>query len=124
MLGQTKYLKAPKSSEGALQYMVNKTLFTGNYIAEDSLGKTCTLKFTNDGLVNGLLSYKKYYVLTDFVAGPENSVDEVCFDIQTNNQRCYAFDIKGDTIKLYDVKENADQDTLQRGQLKYKLVKL
>jgi len=124
LLGQTKYLKAPKSSEGALQYMVNKTLFTGNYIAEDSLGKTCALKFTNDGLVNGLLSYKKYYVLTDFVAGPENSTDEVCFDIQTNNQRCYAFDIKEDTIKLYDVKENADQDTLQRGQLKYKLVKL
>lgn len=123
LIGQTKYLRAPKNSDGALQFMVNKTLFAGNYTAEDSSGNTSVLKFTNDGLVNGLPGFKKYYVLTDFVAEPENNVDEVCFNIQTNNQRCYAFEIKEDTIKLYDVKESADQDTLQRGQLKYKLVK-
>jgi len=123
LIGQTKYLRVPKNSEGALQFMVNKTLFAGNYKAEDTFGKVSVLKFTNDGLVTGLPVFKKYYVLTDFVAGPENNVDEVCFDIQTNHQQCYAFEIKGDTIKLYDVKESADQDTLQQGQLKYKLVK-
>lgn len=123
LIGQTKYLRVPKNSEGALQFMVNKTLFAGNYKVEDSSGNLSVLKFTNDGLVTGLPVFKKYYVLTDFVAGPENNVDEVCFDIQTNNQQCYAFKIKGDTIQLYDVKESADQDTLQRGQLKYKLVK-
>ena len=93
LIGQTKYLRASKNSEGALQFMVNKTLFTGNYKAEDSSGKISVLKFTSDGLVTGLPGFKKYYILTDFVAGPEN-VDEVCFDIQTNNQQCYAFKLK------------------------------
>lgn len=123
LIGQTKYLRASKNSESALQFMVDKTLFAGSYKTEDSSGKTLVLKFTNDGLVTGLPGFKKYFVLADFVAGPENNVDEVCFDIQTSNQQCYAFEIKGDTIKLYDVKESAGHDTLQRGQLEYKLVK-
>ena len=121
LIGHTKYLKAPKNSEVPLQYMVNKTLFTGSYKAEDSSGKMSILKFTSNGQVDGLPSYNKYYVLTDFVAESENSVDEVCFDIQTNNQRCYGFNIKADTIKLYDVKES--NDTTQLGELKYKLVR-
>lgn len=122
-LGQMEYKRAPKSSESALQYMVNKTLFAGNYNAFDSSGQILTLNFSNDGLVSGLPNYKKYYVLTDFVAEPENSLDEVCFDIQTANQRCYAYEIKGDTIKLYHLKESEDYNSLKHGQLKYKLVK-
>ena len=106
LLEQMEYKKAPKSSESALQYMVNKTLFSGNYKTVDSSGQTLTLNFSNDGIVTGFPSYKKYYVLTDFVAGPENNLDQVCFDIQTYNQRCYAYEIKGDTIKLYDTKKS------------------
>src|SRR5450432_1673859 len=115
IIGQTKYLRAPKSSEEALQFMVNKTLFAGNYKAEDSSGKISVLKLTNDGIATGLPDFKKYYVLTDFVGGPETNFDEVCFDIETKNQRCYAFEIVGDTTNLYDVKENTEQETLQRG---------
>lgn len=121
ILNKTKYLKAPKNSEGALQYMVNRTLFAGSYKAQDSSGNISLLKFTNDGRVEDLLSYKKYYVLTDFVTEPEKSVDEVCFDIQTSNQKCYGFIINADTIKLYDVKES--QDSSQFGELKFKLIK-
>lgn len=62
-------------------------------------------------------------MFTDFIAGPKNNVDEVCFDIQTKNQRCYAFKIIGDTINLCHVIESIAQDTLQLGQLKYKLVR-
>jgi hypothetical protein len=123
LIGQKKYLRAPKNSKEVLQFMVNKTLFAGNYKAEDSSGKISVLKFTDDGIVTGLPGFKKYYVLTDFVAGPENNIDEVCFDIQTNNQQCFAYKIVGDTIKLYDVIESVSQDTLVRGQLKYKLVR-
>lgn len=111
----------PENPEGALQYMVNKTLFAGSYKAEDSSGNTSILKFTSDGQVDGLPNFKRYYVETDFVAASEYSVDEICFDIQTNNQRCYGFIIKGDTIKLYDVKES--QDSLQLAELKYKLAR-
>jgi hypothetical protein len=121
LLNKTKYLKAPKNSEGTLQYMVNKTLFAGSYKAQDSSGSISLLKFTNDGRIEGLPNYKKYYVLTDFVAEPEKSVDEVCLDIQTSNQKCYGFIINADTIKLYDVKES--EDSSQFGELKFKLVK-
>lgn len=123
LLGQIKYKKVPKNSESALQYMVNKTLFSSNYKTVDSLGQTLTVNFSNDGNVTGLPNCKKYYVLTDFVAGPENNLDQVCFDIQTDNQRCYAYEIKGDTIKLYDTKESEDHIDLLLGQLKYKLIK-
>ena len=123
LIGQTRYLRTPKNSAGALQFMVNKTLFAGNYKTEDSSGNISVLEFANDGLVAGLPGFKKYYILTDFVAGPENNVDEVCFDIQTNNQQCYTFEVKEDTIMLYEVKESAGQDSLIRGQPKYKLIK-
>jgi len=123
LLGQMEYKKAPKSPESALQYMVNKTLFSGNYKAVDSSGQPLTLNFSNDGIVTGLPNYKKYYVLTDFVAGPENNLDQVCFDIQTANQKCFAYEIKGDTIKLHDTKESSDHIDLLLGQLKYILIK-
>jgi hypothetical protein len=121
VIHQTKYLKASKNSEGALQYIVNKTLFAGNYQAEDSSGKMSLLKFTNDGQVVGLPSYKKYYLLTDFVAESEDRFDQVCFDINTKNQRRLGFSIVGDTIKLFEVKEGLDSSQL--GELKYRLVR-
>ncbi len=121
IIDQTKYLKAPENTKGALQYMVNKTLFAGSYKAEDSSGHISNIKFTNDGEIDGFRNFKKYYVLTDFVAEPENSIDEVCFDIQTDDQKCFGYNITADTIKLYDVKES--QDSSAFGKLKYKLVK-
>jgi hypothetical protein len=123
LLGQMEYKKAPKSPESAFQFMVNKTLFSGNYKTVDSSGKTLTLNFSNDGIITGFPNYKKYYVVTDFDAGPENNLDEVCFDIQTDNQRCYAYEIKGDTIKLYDIQEGENQTDIFLGQLRYKLIK-
>ena len=63
----------------------------GTYKTVDSSGQTRTLNFSNDGIVTGLPNFKKYYVLTDFVAGPKNNLDEICFDIQTNNQRFLEF---------------------------------
>ena len=123
LLGQSEYKRVPKNSEGALQYMVNKTLVAGKYNSTDNKGKSITVQLTNDGKVIGLQNFTKYYVLTDFVAGPENNLDEICFDIQTKNQKCYAYEIKGNTINLYENSENNDHLTLALGKLKYKLVK-
>ncbi|MCX8472682.1 MAG: hypothetical protein ORN85_03440 [Sediminibacterium sp.] len=89
LLEQIKYKKSPKNSESVLQYMVNKTLFSGSYKMVDSAEQTLSLNFSNDGIVTGLPNYKNYYVLTDFVASSENDLDKVCFDIQTENQICY-----------------------------------
>ncbi len=123
LLGQSEFKKVPKNSQGALQYMVNKSLVAGKYSTKDPSGKSITVQFTNDGLVIGMPEFKKYYVLTDFVAGPLNNLDEICFDIQTKNQKCYAYEIKGDTINLYESIENEDYTLLSFGQLKYKLTK-
>jgi len=123
LLEQTKYIKVPKNTEGALQYMVNKTLFAGNYKTTDSLGQTINVQFTNDGIVTGFANFKKFYILTDFVADSETSLDQVCFDIQTPNQKCYVYKIKDDTINLYELVENENAIAVRLGQLKYKLIK-
>ncbi|MGV3508278.1 MAG: hypothetical protein ACO1N7_03235, partial [Sphingobacteriaceae bacterium] len=123
LIGQSEYKKVPENSEGTLQYMVNKTLVSGKYQATDTTGRSTTVRLTNDGKVIGLPSFSNYYVLTDFEAGPENNLDEICFNIHSNNQKCYAYEIKGDTINLYETIENEDHKTLTFGQQKYKLVK-
>jgi hypothetical protein len=123
LIGQTEFKRVPKNSEGALQYSVNKTLVAGKYQTTDATGKSIIVQLTNDGKIIGLSDFTKYYVLTDFVAGPLNNLDEICFDIQTKNQKCYAYEFKGDTINLYETIENEDHVTLKLGQLKYIFVK-
>ena len=121
LLDETKYHKVPNNSEGALQYLVNKTLFSGIYDASDTVGNKMKIQLTNDGLIKGLSNFKKYYVITDFVADPESKLDKVCFDIQTKNQTCYAYKILSDTINLYETTEK--EEGLRLGPLKYRLVK-
>jgi hypothetical protein len=123
ILGQTKYLKATNGAESVFQSMVNRTLFSGKYKLTDSAGKVSDIKFTDEGNVTGLPLFKNYEVITDFVAEPANSVDEVCFDIQTSNQHCYAFESIADTLKLYEVRESPGQDTVHRERLAFTFVK-
>lgn len=123
IMGQTQYLKGPKGAESVFQSMVNRTLFSGNYKLTDSTAKVSNVKFTDEGNVTGLPLFKKYAVITDFVAEPANSVDEVCFDIQTSNQYCYAFESIADTLKLYEVRESPEQETVHRERLAFTFVK-
>ena len=122
LINQDTYRKVLKNSEGPLQYMVNKTLVAGVYKTTDTTGQSITIHLTDDGKVIGLPDFSKYYVLTDFVA-ESNSLDEICFDVQTKNQQCYAFEIKADTIDLYQTIENTDSATSSLGKLMYRLVK-
>ncbi len=122
LINKDTYRKVLKNSEGPLQYMVNKTLVAGVYKTTDTTGQLITMLLTDDGKVIGFPNFSKYYVLTDFVAGPD-SLDEICFDIQTKNQRCYAFEIKADTINLYQTIENTDSAPSSLGKRMYRLVK-
>ena len=117
LIDETKYLKSFKGEYDALQYMVAKTLIAGNYKGVGDAGKLLQLTFTNSGMVRGLAGIKKYYVLTDFVTEPDKAMDEICFDIQTTNQVCYGFEIDGNSLKLYAVKND------KKGELKYTLTK-
>lgn len=107
-----------------LQYMANKILLTGTYNATDDAGKTSTVEFTEDGLVKGVGGHKTYYIFTDFLGeGDGYKIDELCFDEQTKNQKPYIFQIRKDTVRLYQAKENAERTKLEQGPLKYTLIK-
>jgi hypothetical protein len=56
------------------------------------------------------------------VAEDEEGPDEICFDIQTSDQNCYGFQIKGDIINLFKPKENKE-DINQKSPVIYTLVK-
>ncbi|MGX7666731.1 hypothetical protein [Flavobacterium pedocola] len=124
LLKQVKYKKAPKGADDVLKYMVNKTLFSGTYETIENSGQKMTLTFSDNGAVTGFENHKKYEVITDFVAGPENYPDLICFNNQTDKQSCYTYRINGTTIKLFDIKETEDGEySTEPGELRYELIK-
>ncbi len=79
---------------------------TGSYQVTDSAGTERSVRMTSEGVITGLPGFTTYYVITDFVASPEDNMDKICFDIQTSQQRCYAFKIDSDTINLFKARED------------------
>jgi len=83
LLDETKYIKAPvnesnnEEDASGLQYMVNKKLVSGTYIVTDSTGGETQVELTNEGKIMGFPGFKTYYVITDFVADPENTTDKM-----------------------------------------------
>ena len=128
LIDQTKYIKVKeakpgKSLEDGFQYMVNKKLVAGSYEATDTTGKKLVVRLYNDGTLSGFPNSKTYYILTDFVAENEEGPDEICFDIQTSNQNCYGFQIKGDTISLFKTQEDKDDTQIANNPVVYTLIK-
>jgi hypothetical protein len=129
LLDSTCYLKAlPPESENdmgyGIEYITNKILITGNYDLIDSTGHSAKVKFANEGNLSGFLGFKTYYINTDFEGGPENSVDEISFDINNKNQKDYAFKFNADTLNLYITKMDADSTLFIKKRPLYKLVKI
>lgn len=119
LLDKIKYIKSDEVAqsnnfEDGFQYMVNKKLMAGSYKVIDTAGIERSVKMSNDGAISGLPGFKTYYVITDFVASPENSTDQICFDIQTDRQICYAFEIRKDTIDIFNIPAG-EMDTLTKG---------
>ena len=128
LIVKIKYTKVKNRNDGddadeGVQYIVNKKLITGTYTCEDKTGQSMTVQFNDDGKISGFPGFHSYYVNTDFMAGPENNLDEIFLDIRTKNQKGYAFTIQADTLNLYETSENNNRDSLMLGTLKYKLVK-
>lgn len=116
----TKVLPSQADTEGAdkgLEYEINKLLFTGAYRFSDSAG-THEFHLKNDGKIIGYMGYSKYFVQSDFVAGPENNIDILCFD-----NDCFAYKIFHDSIVLYDVHENEDHTSLNFDKQRFVLFK-
>jgi hypothetical protein len=129
LLDKTEYIKAPMNdskNEGdasGLQYMVNQKLVSGTYKVTDSTGVETQVELTNEGKITGFPGFKTYYILTDFVADPENITDEICFDIQTKNQKCYGFKIVADTINLFEPAKDEQDILFKPGPTIYKFVR-
>jgi hypothetical protein len=122
-----RYLKAPKSNidgnADGLQYMVNKELVSGKYKVVDSTGTEYQINLTVEGRINGLKGFKSYYILTDFVVSSENITDELCFEIETADQKCYRFEIVADTINLFETVKNEQDTSFITKSIIYKLIK-
>jgi hypothetical protein len=84
-----------------LQLMVNEKIFSGNYLMIDSANQSSKIIFNSDGSLTGNSDFKTYYIFTDFMGGPETTLDGMCFNLQTPNSKCFAFISKNDTIKYY-----------------------
>ncbi len=117
----------PSSEDGepsALQRIVNQTLFAGNYTATNEQGIVADVSFTADGLLQGFEGSNTFYIFTDFMTEEEGyKIDEICFDERTKNQQPFVFTISGDTTRLYAAKENEERTRLEKGALKYTLIR-
>ena len=105
---------------GGLQYFVNEKLFAGNYICTDDKNQQSKVQFTADGKVIGLPEATSYFVFTDFNGGPVPKFDEMMFETDKTSKN-YGFQISGNTLNIYET--TGDEDDLQLGKLKYKLVR-
>jgi hypothetical protein len=129
VLDSVKYTRVLKNAvdktnaADGINYITNKKLFAGKYDLFDISGKNSTIEFDSKGSVYGFLSFTKYYINTDFVAGPANNIDDIVFDLYTNTSLDFAYKLDADTIKLYHIDYNADSTVESFGQLQYKLVK-
>jgi hypothetical protein len=106
-----------------ITYTTNKLLISGDYELTADNGATSKISFNNEGKVSGFPGYETYYVNTDFVAGPQNDLDQFSFNINTKQQEDYLFKINLDTLNIYNIDFSADSLHLKWGDLKYKLIR-
>ena len=105
-----------------IEHITNQTLISGLYTLSEP-GKVTRVRFYDDGKITGLSNFKTYYVNTDFEADLESNPDEVIFDLQTKQQKSFAFKFDKDTLNIFDTKPGADLENLIVDKLKYKLIK-
>lgn len=126
LVEKTAYIKVPIRTNDltdGFQYLVNKNLVSGSYFLNDSTGTTTKVVLTDEGKVSGFKSFKTFYVLTDFVAGDENDVDQILFENGTPDQQAYGFKIVADTINLFEAPKDEFDTTFKPGPAAYKFVR-
>jgi hypothetical protein len=123
----TKYERAFADKPGYLgsgtDYLINKAIIAGKYMATDSIGNETKVVFTATGKISGLANFSTYYIFDDLNSDPMTNLDEVIFDTFSKQKLEYTFKINADTLRLFDIKANADSTEALVGKLKYKLVR-
>jgi len=108
-----------------LQLIVNQEIFSGTYLFFDSINTTTSVTFYSNGKISGHPDFKSYYIFTDFMGGPEPTIDEICMNFRKDNSQHFVFKSIKDTIFLYNTNrdELLEDEQLNFSELKYKLVK-
>ena len=122
-----KYIKVmnaqPVNQVGyGMHFMINKGMISGIYEATDAAGRKYKVVFNDNGKVSGLPGITTYLVQTNHTGNQGIDLDEMIFNLNSSNQKSYAFKIERRVMSLYDTKAIGDT-ALVLGKLKYKLVK-
>ncbi|WP_426670866.1 hypothetical protein ACPPVU_06450 [Mucilaginibacter sp. McL0603] len=111
-----------------MNYMIDKGIFSGNYILTDSTGSVSKISFTNDGKVSGFLNFSEYNINIDLNNDAMDNLDMIFFrdkkkTADNNFHGDYSFKLNSDTLSLFDTHPNVDSSELILGKRIYKLVK-
>jgi len=128
IIDKTLYTKVASRAKGdgdaawGIEHITNKQLFSGKY---ELIGDNVPVEvnFNDDGNATGFPNAKNYYILTDFMAGPANNLDQITFNLYQSDQADYTYKFNADTLSIYDIKTNPDSTLLLVGKLRYKLVR-
>lgn len=108
----------------ALEYLVNRTLFSGRYQLCDKKGNVLPgeVVFDNLGNMSGIESFKKYRVNVDFDGSAYPQFDFVNMVDLTDGFNSFAFTRKEDRIELYEMNNSVIPP--RKGRLIYILKKI
>lgn len=121
----SKVAEAQNNNEVAagLQETVNEKIFEGNYSLTDEKNSQSKVSFKRDGSLINFPGYKTYFILTDFLGGPDNNLNQVCFNLSEPDSKCFAFEIKDNTIFLYNTHSDETKGILILDKVAFKLIK-
>jgi len=109
----------------AIEFLVNKVLFSGKYTLLDASAKNCgELIFGSRGDVHGLSDFKKYKVNTDFDGSSYPKFDFVDLYNLGDHSGQYAFEWHENAINLYEMIANPATGKFRKGMLKCTLKRL
>jgi len=109
-----------------IQYIVNKKLFSGDFLLIDNENTQTQIKFNDDGSLEGFPEFIFYKIITDFIGDVIFlEVDEILFQNAKRDVTSYAFQINKDTIYLYSIIPHEETGLpLKLDELKYTLVRI
>jgi hypothetical protein len=107
-----------------LQSIVNEKLFSGKYLLFENTNTGTKINLESDGSLTGHPDFKTYYINTDFLGGPDTTLDCIVFNNNEKNSKEFAFKISKDTTYLYNTIGDEEAGELsQLDKIQYKLVR-
>jgi hypothetical protein len=102
------------SIDNALDHALRRALFAGKWQRkETSVTKSYDIELTEDGIIKGDSTYKKYSIVADFMVDAPPSDQIYLFSEKTKKPRILQFKINNDTVKLMERVKKKDTPVYQ-----------